>query len=160
MELACGFWSNMQRFQEEIEDIVTPFIDFDRRNTSLEVERCSMQFVRRPAPKTTASDAVISVSRSICATLLEALYQSEYEPIVDQIQGLMEYLAWTTWKDCNGCGDHQVCLIPMWPMGTVDDYNHPQCRDISRLERNGPKYWGDWGGPHPKSAPQLRDHYY
>ncbi|KAL5343378.1 hypothetical protein BJX70DRAFT_385528 [Aspergillus crustosus] len=122
----------------DIEDIVTPFIDYDQRNTSIEVERCSKQFVRRPMP-------VNSVA---------ALGQSEYDFVVDQIQGLMRYLAWTTWKDCNGCGDHEICMIPMWPMGIVDDYNHPQCRDFAKLDGDGPRYWG--GGPRRReSAPPL-----
>ncbi|KAL4781481.1 hypothetical protein BJX76DRAFT_335309 [Aspergillus varians] len=153
--LASGQTSTLQQLQEEIEDIVTPFIDYDRRNTSLEVEQCSMQFVRHSTLATTlAADAVLSVSRSICATLLEALYHTEYDSVVDQIQGLMGYLAWTIWKDCNGCGDHEICMIPMWPMGTVDDYNHPQCRDFSQLNGDGPRYWG--GPPRrPRSAPPL-----
>ncbi|KAL4808873.1 hypothetical protein BDV18DRAFT_90990 [Aspergillus unguis] len=151
--LASGQISTLQQLQEEIEDLVTPFVDYDRRNTSLEVERCSKQFVRQATPvTTTAGDAVLSVSRSICTTLLDALSYSEYEPVVDQIQGLMHYLGWTIWKDCNGCGDHEICLIPMWPMGTVDDYNHPKCRDISRLEGHGQRYWGGPFGP-PKRRP-------
>ncbi|KAL4881090.1 hypothetical protein BJY04DRAFT_207748 [Aspergillus karnatakaensis] len=146
--LASGQASTLQLLQAEIEDIVTPFIDFDQRNTSREVERCSRQFLRRPMPaNSVAFDAVLSVSRSVCATLMEALQQTEYGTVVDRIQGLIDYLAWTTWKDCNGCGDHEICMIPMWPMGTVDDYKHPKCRDFSDLSDDGPRYWGPRGGP-------------
>ncbi|RDW72272.1 uncharacterized protein DSM5745_07444 [Aspergillus mulundensis] len=155
--LASSQASTLQQLQEEIEDIVTPFIDYDQRNTSLEVERCSRQFVRRSMPvRTVAGDAVLSVSRSVCTTLLQALCHTEYDSIVDQIQGLMEYLDWTTWKDCRGCGDHEICLIPMWPMGTVEDYNHPQCRDISQLDGHGPRYWGG-RPPRPKPDPLHSD---
>ncbi|KAL4980383.1 hypothetical protein BDW66DRAFT_156581 [Aspergillus desertorum] len=151
--LASGQASTLQQLQEEIEDVVTPFIDYDQRNKTLEVERCSRQFVRRSTPVTTlAADAVLSVSRSVCTTLIEALCHTEYDSVVDQIQGLMDYLAWTTWKDCRGCGDHEICMIPMWPMGTVDDYDHPQCRDISQLNGHGPRYWGS-RPPRPKLGP-------
>ncbi|KAL2819323.1 hypothetical protein BDW59DRAFT_174826 [Aspergillus cavernicola] len=140
--LASGQASTLQQLQEEIEDIVTPFIDYDRRNTSIEVEQCSKHFVGRSMSVTTvAADAVLSVSRSICATLLNALHHTEYDLVVGQIQGLINYLSWTTWKDCNGCGDHEICMIPMWPLGTVNDYNHPQCRDFAQLDGEGPRYW-------------------
>ncbi|KAL4906649.1 hypothetical protein BDW74DRAFT_190181 [Aspergillus multicolor] len=159
--LASGQAPTLQQLQAEIEDIVTPFIDYDRRNASLEVERCARQFVRRSMPATTvAGAAVLSVSRSVCTTLLQALDygdgdddgHTEYDSIVDRIQGLMGYLGWTTWKDCRGCGDHEICIIPMWPMGTVDDYNHPQCRDIAKLNGEGPRYWGG-RPPRPKPGP-------
>ncbi|KAL4960646.1 uncharacterized protein BDV14DRAFT_139376 [Aspergillus stella-maris] len=153
--LASGQASSLEHLQEEIEDIVTPFIDYDRRNRSLEVDRCSRQFVKRSTPVTSvAADAVLSVSRSVCATLLDALSHTEYDTIVAQIQGLMDYLGWTTWKYCNGCGDHEICMIPMWPMGTVDDYEHPRCRDYSKLNGDGPRYWGGHGPP-PKSDPSF-----
>ncbi|KAI9369229.1 hypothetical protein BJX61DRAFT_164727 [Aspergillus egyptiacus] len=156
--LASGQASTLQQLQDEIENIVTPFIDYDNRNTSIEVERCSNQFVRRSMPVTSvAADAVFSVSRRICASLLEALHYTEYESVLDQIQDLAEWLSWTTWKDCNGCGDHEICLVPMWPLGTVEDYKHPRCRDVSQLEGEGPRYWGGHGFPRrPKPTdPQL-----
>ncbi|KAL3468482.1 hypothetical protein BJX64DRAFT_6464 [Aspergillus heterothallicus] len=141
--LASGQASTLQQLQQEIEDAVTPFINYDQRNSSIEVERCSRQFVRRSTTVTSvAGDAVLSVSRSVCATLLEALHLTDYGMVVNQIQSLIEYLSWTTWKDCNGCGDHEICMIPMWPMGTVDDYKHPQCRDFSQLNGDAPRYWG------------------
>ncbi|KAL4920992.1 hypothetical protein BDW62DRAFT_153331 [Aspergillus aurantiobrunneus] len=151
--LASGQASTLQQLQAEIEDIVTPFIDYDQRNTLFEAERCSKQFAKRSTLVTSvAADAVLSVSRSICTTLLEALCDMEYDSVVDRIQDLMDYLAWTTWKDCNGCGDHEICMIPMWPMGTVDDYEHPRCRDFSQLNGDGPRYWGEPPRP-PKSVP-------
>ncbi|KAL3469096.1 hypothetical protein BJX99DRAFT_88107 [Aspergillus californicus] len=141
--LASGQASTLQQLQEEIEDIVTPFIDYGQRNISIEVDRCSKHFVGRPTLVTSvAVDAVLSVSRSVCTTLLDALHHTEYDSVVDRIQGLNDYLSWTTWKDCNGCGDHEICMIPMWPMGTVEDYNHPQCRDFDKLDSKGPRYWG------------------
>ncbi len=151
--LVSGQASTLQQLQDEIEDIVTPFIDYDRRNASLEVERCSKQFIRSSiSTTTTAGDAVLSVSRTVCETLLEALSYTEYDFVVDHIQSLMDYLAWTTWKDCSGCGDHEICMIPMWPMGTVDDYNNPQCRDFSQPNGDGPRYWGPGRGPPPRKA--------
>ncbi|CEL02832.1 hypothetical protein ASPCAL03995 [Aspergillus calidoustus] len=142
--LASGQAPTLQLLQQEIEDALTPFIDYDQRNSSIEVERCSRQFIRRSTTVTSvAGNAVLSVSRSVCATLLEALQQTNYHTAVNQIQGLMRYLSWTTWKDCNGCGDHEICMIPMWPMGTVNDYKHPQCRDFSQLNGDGPRYWGE-----------------
>ncbi|KAL4895519.1 hypothetical protein BDV59DRAFT_156156 [Aspergillus ambiguus] len=150
--LASGRLTSIAEIHDEIEGLLGPFIDYSDRNVTLEIDRCASHFL----PAGTSSDsiaaaAVRSVARSICATLTETLDQTSYDTALTEIRSLMEYLSWTTWKECSGCADNEVCIVPMWPMGTVEDYKHPQCRDPAKPNGNGQRYWGNFGRP-PKAA--------
>ncbi|KAL5121069.1 hypothetical protein ACEQ8H_000920 [Pleosporales sp. CAS-2024a] len=50
------------------------------------------------------------------------------------IDNVVEYLQWTTWKDCGTCPDGQICYIPIWPMGTHEDHKHPRCRTADEAQ--------------------------
>ncbi|KAE8164019.1 hypothetical protein BDV40DRAFT_261603 [Aspergillus tamarii] len=153
--LVSGQLSTLQALHGEIENSLGPFIDYSDRNPVLEADRCSMQFVPAEALSDgLASDAVRSVTHSICSTMIEAWKQTDYDTAVAQLQSLMDYLSWTTWKECKGCGDNEICVIPIWPMGTVEDYEHPQCRDASRPSGQGRRYWGEHGGPGGPGGPE------
>lgn len=141
--LASGELSTTEQLHAELETILSPFIDYGDRNSTLEVDRCSAQLLSARSPAHgVAAHAIRSVVRAICSTLLEAWGQTDYSLAVNQINDLMEYLSWTTWKRCSGCGDHEICVIPIWPMGTVEDYEHPQCRDANQPYGEGSRYWG------------------
>ncbi|GFF32480.1 uncharacterized protein YOR389W [Aspergillus udagawae] len=144
--LASGELSTTEQLHGELEIILSPFIHYSDRNITLEADRCSTQFLSVcSADKGVAAQAVRSVARTICSTLLEAWGQTDYGLAVKHINDLMEYLSWTTWKECSGCGDHEICVVPIWPMGTVEDYEHPQCRDANQPNGEGSRYWGGMG---------------
>ncbi|GKZ20264.1 hypothetical protein AbraCBS73388_005533 [Aspergillus brasiliensis] len=159
--LASGELSTVEAIHAEIDTVLGPFVDYGDRDGEEEAERCSMQFI--PGGKLAdggdagvAATAVHSVTRKICATMVEAWQETDYNTIIGLFQDLMEYLAWTTWKQCSGCADHEICVVPIWPMGTVEDYNHPQCHDASNPSSEGQRYWGGGpggpGGHHPPSS--------
>ncbi|KAE8152231.1 hypothetical protein BDV25DRAFT_128130 [Aspergillus avenaceus] len=152
--LASGQLSTLQDLHNEIENSLGPFIDYNDRNPALEADRCSMQFfpmgIRADG---LAGEAVRSVARSICSTLVEAWDQTDYNTATAQLRALVDYLAWSTWKECRGCADNEICVIPIWPMGTVEDYENPQCRDASRPNGKGRRYWGDHGPPGGPGGP-------
>ncbi|KAE8390172.1 hypothetical protein BDV23DRAFT_155619 [Aspergillus alliaceus] len=157
--LASGQLSTLQELHEEIENSLGPFIDYGDRNADVEADRCSAQFVPAGAPtEGLASDAVRSVARSICSTMIEAWKQTDYDVAVTQLRSLVDYLSWTTWKECNGCADNEICVIPIWPMGTVEDYEHPQCREASRPNGQGRRYWGEHGSGGPGKPRQSSWH--
>ncbi|KAF7167951.1 hypothetical protein CNMCM6106_003300 [Aspergillus hiratsukae] len=141
--LASGELATTEQLHAELEIVLSPFIDYSDRNTTLEADRCTAQFLPARSPtKGVAAQAVRSVARTSCSTLLEAWGQTDYGLAVKRIDDLMEYLSWTTWKECRGCGDHEICVVPIWPMGTVEDYEHPQCRDANQPYGEGSSYWG------------------
>ncbi|PWY90943.1 hypothetical protein BO70DRAFT_358402 [Aspergillus heteromorphus CBS 117.55] len=144
--LASGQLSE-QAFRAEVDTALAPFVDYGERDAAQETERCAMQFIARGrlTDRSTAANAVHSVTRSICATLVAASQELDHPTAVAYFAQLMEYLAWSTWKQCSGCADHEICVVPIWPMGTVEDYNHPQCRDALHPGSDGEKYWGGWG---------------
>ncbi|KAJ1334092.1 hypothetical protein MN608_04095 [Microdochium nivale] len=72
-------------------------------------------------------------------------------------QGLVATLGWPRFKQCRpGCGLGEVCVVPMWPMGSVREYEAPRCSSEYDPIGGGPGGGGDdagrryWdGGPPP-----------
>ncbi|CAE7210189.1 hypothetical protein PTNB73_09195 [Pyrenophora teres f. teres] len=127
-----------------------PFIDPTDRNVTLETQRCVAQVMpsHPSTPQSSASLAhlaLYTVANHICDTLLTALSitlppQSHMRnQAIELIDRLVEYLQWTTWKDCGGCTDEEICFIPIWPLGTHEDHAHPQCRSEGQPSTG---YWG------------------
>lgn len=143
--LISGEITSTSSFHAEVERLLEPFIDYGGDSGELVIDRCSKQFTsHRITAETLASKVVQSISHSICAALFSAL-QLDLDTAVTKIKDLTTYLSWTTWKECRGCDYGELCIIPMWPMGTVDDYEHPICQAHDRPLRSGESYWG---GPH------------
>jgi hypothetical protein len=158
--------SSLETLHSEIETILLPFIDYRLRNATAEAYRCATQFI--PANNnsatarmdTLAARAVYDIAYTICATLRSALdEEDDQRAAVDNIEQLVEYLAWTTWHECpRKCGHNEVCYIPIWPFGTVEDREHPQCRD--KPSSDGERYWSGRGGPCGRSLKDAFDKHY
>lgn len=142
--LLSDIFSDTAKLHAEICRILEPFIDYSDRNSSLEIERCVDQFIPKSASlrENLAGRAIHSVTNTICSTLVNALGEQMYEVIVGNIKNLIDYLAWTIWKECRGCKDTEVCTIPMWPYGVAEDYKHPRCRNADNMYGSGRSYWG------------------
>ncbi|KAJ5725930.1 uncharacterized protein N7483_007287 [Penicillium malachiteum] len=137
--------TSLQALRSQIGMLLEPFVDYSGRNAANEVERCAIQFIPLPYQEfpTIPARAVHGVTHSICATLLEAAAESDLTSAQKRIKELMEYLDWTTWKHCRGCQDNEICVIPIWPMGSVEDYAHPQCKDaLQPYNSSEENYWG------------------
>jgi hypothetical protein len=141
-----------------LEEQVRPFIDFSARNATLETQRCLSQFVPAlpspPQPAVSLAHVTLyAVTHRLCDTLLTALsiassptshssFTSVYAShAIELIDELVDFLRWTTWKDCGGCTDEEVCFIPIWPMGSHEDHAHPRCKRAEEVEDGG-GYWG------------------
>ncbi|PGH11889.1 hypothetical protein AJ80_06955 [Polytolypa hystricis UAMH7299] len=139
--LVSGRFTTLELLAEQIERILLPFMDYDDRNTAREIDRCTTYAFPAEYSECTASRAIQRVSRAICSTLTSAAKAGDHAAAVQMIRDLIEYLDWPTWKECRGCGDDEVCLTPMWPMGTAEDYEHPRCLNATQLDNRG-GYWG------------------
>ncbi|KZT25329.1 hypothetical protein NEOLEDRAFT_1037601, partial [Neolentinus lepideus HHB14362 ss-1] len=127
--------SMLEAFQREINSTLQPFIDYARRNSTVESERCAAQFIPETAPtpsKSMAAAAVSHVSHTICSTLLSAAEEDSYEAAVEKVKELIEYLNWTTWKECGACDPEKLCMIPIWPFGSLEDFIHPTCMNATQ----------------------------
>ncbi|KAJ5124810.1 uncharacterized protein N7515_008635, partial [Penicillium bovifimosum] len=128
----------------EIERVLSPFIDYSARDDVSEIERCATQFL--PAwpseNRSVAARAVCSVASRICSDLALAAKEHDLDMAVAVIRKLVRHLDWTTWKECRGCAVNEICVVPIWPMGTVQDYETPECRDASDpYGKDGESYW-------------------
>jgi hypothetical protein len=144
--------------------LLRPFISSTDRNATLETQRCVSQLVPAfPSPPQPAAPLALrtlhTVTSHICDVLLTSLSVASSQAshstpqvyashVADLVDRLVEYLNWSTWKQCRTCSDNQVCFIPIWPSGTHEDHAHPQCKSEEEASgRNG--YWGHRWGPGP-----------
>ncbi|KAJ5428152.1 hypothetical protein N7445_009606 [Penicillium cf. griseofulvum] len=134
---ASGSIDTIERLHSEIERILSPFIDYS--------ERCATQFLPPFSLENggIAAHTVYDVARRICSALVEVGKEQDLKSAVQVVQNLVDYLDWATWKECRGCAANEICVVPIWPMGTVQDYNSPECKDASNpYARGGDNYWG------------------
>ncbi|KAF3925409.1 hypothetical protein ABW21_db0209697 [Orbilia brochopaga] len=140
-----------EHFFIELQLLLRGFIDSDARNVSTEINRCTTQFmpaeVKSPKSPSVAGRAVRSVAKTVCSTLFEVfdakLSLSESK---EKLHSLMKYLDWTVWKKCSECPVDKVCFIPIWPFGSLEDREHPKCRNVKEIQgRRG--YWGEFRRP-------------
>ena len=147
--LSSGKITTLEELRSHIGILLSPFIDHRERNPELETGRCATQFLPLHAQHadTLAARAVHSVAHRICSTLIEAWAETQLVSAVKRVQSLTSYLDWTTWKACRGCQDNEICVVPIWPMGTVADYEHPSCKPaLKPFDRDGEGYWGGMHG--------------
>lgn len=131
-----------RQLQSKISTFLSPFIDRTSGNPRDQVYRCATQFVNSPAANASlAHQATFSISEHICFTLVELLCETHYDTMLTKVQRLMEYLDWSIWKECNGCAYDEFCAIPIWPMGSKEDYDHPNCQKLDSAFTNGNDYW-------------------
>jgi hypothetical protein len=151
--LASGSLNTLAALQAEIGRALRPFIDYNDRNSTSEVERCASQFLPDHVSTTStnvAAQAIRQVTMTMCTSLFAASEQVDYTTALEQIKELKDHLAWTTWKQCRGCAVDEICFLPIWPVGTAEDFEQPKCRsDVSLApgHGDGDRYWNDFGGP-------------
>lgn len=162
--LASGSLTSLSSLQAEIDRALRPFIDYSARNHKSEAQRCAAQFMPGHIDATSpsvAAQAVHHVAHTLCSSLLIASAQTEYAAALAEVKQLKEYLAWTTWKQCRGCAVDEICFLPIWPVGSAEDFEQPQCRsDVSLGPGPGRRggYWNDFDGPGgPRPGPQKRE---
>ncbi|KAK6338143.1 hypothetical protein TWF696_001614 [Orbilia brochopaga] len=139
----------------ELRLLLRGFVDSDARNVAIEINRCTAQFIPvdtdAPESLSLAGRAIYSVAKRVCSTLFDVfdanLSLSESR---EKLRALMKYLGWTVWRKCPECPLNKVCFIPIWPFGSVEDREHPQCRNFTEIQgRRG--YWGDFQRRPPRS---------
>lgn len=157
----------------EVGTLINPFIDYLDHGPMAEhlaIERCVQHYVDphllRPqtwTPEDRAIAAAIgTVSGAICRSLFAARevlrgnetaggFASPVHEAQAIVQKLINDLRWSTWRECGACAADEICSIPMFPVGSKEDYFHPTCKNMSSILRTG-EYWGAWGLPEPNSS--------
>ena len=145
--------SSREAFTESLSNLLRPFIDYTSRNSSAEILRCISQSIPQPAfAQSLAYKAIHTVAFQLCKTLISAhgitipsSGRTAAEPAppssaLQLVDSLKEYLQWTSWKECKGCSDEEICVVPIWPMGNHEQHAVPRCQGRSVKWAYG--YWG------------------
>jgi hypothetical protein len=157
---------------DEINHLLLLYIDHSgkdaERSPSAAIDRCTHYYLHGVSPQTQADNliqiAIKSVTTHICTKLFDAREVLINRPTtgngaehlalaMDSVRSLMDYLGWARFKKCSQCDVDEVCVIPMWPFGTKEDYESPRCANSSNIQGEGQNYWGGFGRPSKPGGP-------
>lgn len=155
--------TSASQIASELSFLLTVFLDYsgkDDDQVAAAIDRCTNLYLHG-VELVTDSDylihaAVQTTSLELCKKLFDAREivnvdsdlddADKFTQAVSVLRSLMEYLSWARFKRCSACDVDEVCLIPMWPMGTKEAYDSPRC--VNSTDRGeGENYWGGFGGP-------------
>lgn len=129
--LASGSLRSHASFRAEAMQSLRPFINYSSRNRIAEIKRCQEHNIpwQNRQSQTTSARAIREVNSVICSTLWFAAHSEDesFDHEVSMIRALRKFLAWTEWKKCRGCGPNEFCFIPIWPVGSAEDFENPRC---------------------------------
>jgi hypothetical protein len=143
--LTSGDLRSLDEFKGEVDRALRPFMDYEARNSTLEIERCATQFIPTSSSASLARNAILSTTHHLCSSLHEAGSQTSLKAAAEVVQDLRDWLGWTTWKRCGTCAVSEVCFVPIWPLGGKELMERPKC--LSNIGDGGRGYWGDFGWP-------------
>lgn len=143
--LASGDVPNLLAFRGEIDRALRPFADFSGRESGDDlptIQRCAAQFLPASIPASAQPlvvRAILRVTTKLCETLTKASTVETLPEATEMIRELRDWLGWSSFKACRGCGFHEVCLTPMFPVGSQSDFESPHC--TSDLQNISYSYW-------------------
>jgi len=163
LQYMAGNLSTAKTLRSDVDFLVNIFLDHDQLDISTSIARCRTHYLDAAIPHTTQDfliqNAILEVSHRICSTLfqvrglLPAPEKAEAEEVLVEaklrLRDLIRILDWTAWLECGKCAYDEVCFVAMWPMGQVEDHEHPGCRKREELREDGRGYWGR-GRPGPR----------
>ncbi|POS68508.1 hypothetical protein DHEL01_v213098 [Diaporthe helianthi] len=161
------------RLLDEINHLLMVHIDHSGKDPDPippAINRCTDFYLHGISPRTQADSlihiAIKSVTSEICTRLFEArnvlinrsttghgMEQLALNDAMGTISFLVDHLSWARFKRCSHCDVDEVCVIPMWPFGTKEDYVSPRCANSSSLRGDGESYWGSFGRPWRPDGP-------
>lgn len=159
---------------DEINHLLMIYIDHSGKETDPilpAISRCTDFYLHGISPQTQADSlihtAIRSVTSEICTRLFEArdflvnrsttghgMEQLALNDAMRTISLLVDYLSWARFKRCSQCDVDEVCVVPMWPFGTKEDYESPRCANSSSIRGDGENYWGGFGRPGGPGGPR------
>ncbi|KAG0646032.1 hypothetical protein D0Z07_7971 [Hyphodiscus hymeniophilus] len=119
--------------------LINTFIDYGVSESQDPVTVCSEHYLQ-PVQLVTETDRLLeagfkTVTRRICSTIFEvrrSLLEKQKDDNINEdddvsaemelIRDLTTWLDWSDWKTCGQCELDEVCLIAIFPFGTVEDH--------------------------------------
>ena len=143
-------------FKSVLDSLLNVYIDYSEDDVDIDkaLERCMSHYLARIKVQTLEDrllfEAFKGTTSLICSALFEArqcvvakdFHSNQHALACGHItaQNLITCLAWSKWKECGRCQSNEVCMVAMWPFGSVEDHYHPSCINYTALRgRHG--YW-------------------
>lgn len=155
--------SSTSEIASELSFLLTVYLDYsgkDSDQVAEAIDRCTTFYLHGVDPVTEADHLIHAAIKATTSNLCTSLFQvrefvtgdsvlsdsERHSKSVSALKSLMDQLQWARFKSCGGCAVDEVCLIPMWPSGTKQDYESPRCVNSTSRD-DGENYWGGFGGP-------------
>ncbi|KAH8805224.1 hypothetical protein F5884DRAFT_677965 [Xylogone sp. PMI_703] len=132
--------TSKEQMNSDVKLLLRPFRDYDSPNTTLEIESCTNHFLPTEYSSSIAADGVYQISHRICSTLSSAI-SLNYSQARAAFQELVDYLDWSSWKQCRDCEYDEVCFTAIWPYGESEDLASPKCKNGSSLRDMKNHFW-------------------
>ncbi|KAK4112564.1 hypothetical protein N656DRAFT_845315 [Canariomyces notabilis] len=151
----------LEDMQGEVNALLNTYIDYGAEDKGFKAAtaRCSKHYTRTVRPETLEDGVILTALETVTFRICRVLFDVRELVVGDtkageeaftyaklMLRGLMDQLRWTRWKECLGCGYHEVCFVPMWPFGDKDSYERPNCRNATSIQ-NGWRDNGYWEWP-------------
>lgn len=155
-----------EQFASELSIMLNTFIDYSApssKRISVARSRCQSHYLRAMSLSTPSDhlvhEAVSNVTGRICEVLFaswELVLAGQEVPeasrqrvgdwalreAMNSVHGLIDWLDWSTWRECGKCASDEICYVAIWPWGSVEDHEAPQCMNATMMQsRRG--YWED-----------------
>lgn len=156
--------TSVAQVKDDLNFLLAVYLDYsgkDADQISAAIDRCANFYLHGVKPTTEADKlihaAIQTTTTELCTRLFDVREQVTSENALEDEEGTLEksvatlrsltaYLGWARFKKCAACDVDEVCFVPMWPMGSKEDYDQPRC--VNSSHRNeGENYWGGFGGP-------------
>lgn len=153
LQLMAGNNTSRETLLSDIAVLLNLYIDYGNFNVPTAIEKCAVHYLIAAVPDTSADgmiyEAFLTVMDKICNTLFyvgqllqeeETDASSALDESKSALKSLIDYLDWTTWKECGKCGYDEICFVAIWPWGSMEDHEQPSClKDEVLSRRQG--YW-------------------
>jgi hypothetical protein len=159
LQLMAGNDTSRETILSGLAVLLNLYVDYGNFNISTATEKCSAHYLIAAVLETTADrmihEALYTVMNKICSTLFYVGQLLREEDIADSsalektksaIKTLIDYLNWTTWKECGKCTYDEICFVAIWPWGSMEDHEHPSCMKGEMMSRRS-GYWNLIPGP-------------
>jgi hypothetical protein len=139
----------------EIAVLLNLYVDYGNFDVRMATKKCSTHYLIAAVLQTTADrmiyEALVTVTSKICTTLFyvgQLLLENEdttdssaLDESKSALKALVDYLNWTTWKECGRCAHDEVCFVAIWPWGSAEDHKKPSCVKDKVFSARPGGYW-------------------
>jgi hypothetical protein len=140
LQLMAGNNTSQEVILSELAVLLNLYLNYGDFDIPTEAEKCSVHYLIAVVLETIGDsmiyEALYTVMNEICRTLFrvrqllleeDTTNSSALDKSKSALKTLIDYLNWTTWKECGKCAYDEICFVAIWPWGSTEDHEHPSC---------------------------------